>query len=188
MWFALGFYEAFLWLLNPVDKEVWCLDLNFHLERFEFMMILSSMFTKRFIAAERGRYGLSFMWKTVKWAYLVHSKHIYHCKKIVCWFNPHKYHLNCTKDSSWCRQWSTSFCHGLGLHLFPGQTGFLAKLELGYKWNSFCNWHILAKNGMELWPYSCIIKWTLKIFIHYSEALGYVYVLAVSIDTDFRWQ
>ena len=31
MHFALGFYEAFLGLLNPTDKEVWCLDLYFPL-------------------------------------------------------------------------------------------------------------------------------------------------------------
>ena len=31
--FALGFYEALLGLLNPVDKE--SLDLQFHLEAFD---------------------------------------------------------------------------------------------------------------------------------------------------------
>ena len=35
MCFVLGFYEALLGLLNPVDKEVRCLDLQFHLEAFD---------------------------------------------------------------------------------------------------------------------------------------------------------
>ena len=43
MCFVLGFYEALLGLLNPVNKEVRCLDLQFHLEAFEFMMILCSL-------------------------------------------------------------------------------------------------------------------------------------------------
>ena len=30
------FYEALFGLLNPIDKEVWCLDLQFHLETFPF--------------------------------------------------------------------------------------------------------------------------------------------------------
>ena len=45
MCFALGFYEAFLGVLNPPDKEVWCLNLQFHLEAFDFMTILSSLWT-----------------------------------------------------------------------------------------------------------------------------------------------
>ena len=36
MCFVLGFYEALLGLLNSVKKEVRCLDLQFHLEAFEF--------------------------------------------------------------------------------------------------------------------------------------------------------
>ena len=40
MCFVLGFYEA---LLGLVAKEVRCLDLQFHLEAFEFMMILCSL-------------------------------------------------------------------------------------------------------------------------------------------------
>ena len=43
MCFVLGFYEALLGLLNPVNKELRCLDLQFHLEAFEFMMILCSL-------------------------------------------------------------------------------------------------------------------------------------------------
>ena len=43
MCFVLGFYEALLGLLNPVNKEVRYLDLQFHLEAFEFMMILCSL-------------------------------------------------------------------------------------------------------------------------------------------------
>ena len=43
MCFVLGFYEALLGLLNPVDKEVQYLDLQFHLEAFEYMMILCSL-------------------------------------------------------------------------------------------------------------------------------------------------
>ena len=46
MCFVLGFYEALalLGLLNwSVAKEVRCLDLQFHLEAFEFMMILFSL-------------------------------------------------------------------------------------------------------------------------------------------------
>ena len=44
MCFVLGFYEALLGLLNqPVAKEVRCLDLQFHLEAFEFMIILCSL-------------------------------------------------------------------------------------------------------------------------------------------------
>ena len=43
MYFALRFYEALLGLLHTVDKEVWCLDLQFHLEGFEFMMIFCSL-------------------------------------------------------------------------------------------------------------------------------------------------
>ena len=44
MCFVLVFYEAMLGLLNwPVDKEVQCLDLQFHLEAFEFMMTLCSL-------------------------------------------------------------------------------------------------------------------------------------------------
>ena len=40
MCFVLGFYEALLGLLDrPVAKEVQSLDLHFHLEAFEFMMI-----------------------------------------------------------------------------------------------------------------------------------------------------
>ena len=30
-----------------MDKEVWCMNLKFHLEEFEFMMILSFMWTKK---------------------------------------------------------------------------------------------------------------------------------------------
>ena len=42
--FLLGFYEALLGLLKPIDKEVQCLDLQlFHVEAFEFMMILCSL-------------------------------------------------------------------------------------------------------------------------------------------------
>ena len=47
MCFVHGFYEALLWLLNPADKGVWCLDLQFHLEAFE-LTILSSLWTKKF--------------------------------------------------------------------------------------------------------------------------------------------
>ena len=36
--FALGFYEALLGLLNRVKKNI-----QFHLEAFEFMMILCSL-------------------------------------------------------------------------------------------------------------------------------------------------
>ena len=44
MCFVLGFYEALLGLLDrPVAKEVQSLDLQFHLEAFEFMMILFSL-------------------------------------------------------------------------------------------------------------------------------------------------
>ena len=43
MCFVLGFYEALLGLLNPINKEVQCLDLQFHLEAFEFMIILCSL-------------------------------------------------------------------------------------------------------------------------------------------------
>ena len=39
--FALGFYEALFGFLNPIDKEVCCLDLKFHLEAFN--LILCSM-------------------------------------------------------------------------------------------------------------------------------------------------
>ena len=46
--FALGFYEALLGLLNLVNKEVWCLDLQFHLEAFEFTMIPCSLWTTQF--------------------------------------------------------------------------------------------------------------------------------------------
>ena len=48
MCFVLGFYEALLGLLNPVNEEVRCLDLQFHLEAFEFMMILCSLLTTQF--------------------------------------------------------------------------------------------------------------------------------------------
>ena len=48
MCFALGFYEALLGLLNLINKEVWCLDLQFHLEAFEFTMILCSLWTTQF--------------------------------------------------------------------------------------------------------------------------------------------
>ena len=43
MHFALGFYMALLWLLNPYIKkfDVWIS--TFHLEAFEFMMILCSL-------------------------------------------------------------------------------------------------------------------------------------------------
>ena len=37
MCFALGFYEALLGLLNPADQGVGSLDLQFHLQVFEFM-------------------------------------------------------------------------------------------------------------------------------------------------------
>ena len=40
--FSLGFYEDVLGLVNP-KIEVQCLDSQFHLEVFEFMMILSSL-------------------------------------------------------------------------------------------------------------------------------------------------
>ena len=43
MCFLFGFYEALLGLLNPVNKEVQYLDLQFHLETFEFMMIYCSL-------------------------------------------------------------------------------------------------------------------------------------------------
>ena len=44
MCFALGIYEALIGLLNwPVAKQVRCLDLQFHLEAFELMMILGSL-------------------------------------------------------------------------------------------------------------------------------------------------
>ena len=49
MCFVLGFYEALLGLLNPVNKEVRWLDLQFHLETFEFMMILCSLQFHTFI-------------------------------------------------------------------------------------------------------------------------------------------
>ena len=46
MCFELGFNEALLGLLNwPIAKEVRCLDLQFHLESFELMMILRSLWT-----------------------------------------------------------------------------------------------------------------------------------------------
>ena len=32
---------------TPIDKEVWCMNLQFHLEAFEYMMILSFMWTKK---------------------------------------------------------------------------------------------------------------------------------------------
>ena len=37
--FLLGFYEALLGLLNPIAKEVRCLDLQFHFEAFEFISL-----------------------------------------------------------------------------------------------------------------------------------------------------
>ena len=46
--FALGLYEALLGLLNPVDNEVRCLDLQFYLEAFEFMMIFCSLRTTKY--------------------------------------------------------------------------------------------------------------------------------------------
>ena len=43
MYFALGFYEALLELLNSTDEEV-CLDVQFHFEAFSiFMTILSTL-------------------------------------------------------------------------------------------------------------------------------------------------
>ena len=44
MCFVFGFYKALLGLLNrPEAKEVRSLDLQFHLEAFEFMIILFSL-------------------------------------------------------------------------------------------------------------------------------------------------
>ena len=48
MCFALGFYEALLRLLKPTDKQVWNLDLQFHLEALVFMTIFSSLRTNKF--------------------------------------------------------------------------------------------------------------------------------------------
>ena len=48
MCFALGFYEALLRLLKPTDKQVWYLDLQFHLEALVFMTIFSSLRTNKF--------------------------------------------------------------------------------------------------------------------------------------------
>ena len=49
IWFLHNprFYEALLGFLNPIDN-VWCLDLQFHLEAFEFTMIHCSLWIRKF--------------------------------------------------------------------------------------------------------------------------------------------
>ena len=56
---------------------------------------------------------------------------------------------------SWFRVTLSSFVH----------SRILAKHEFICKWNSFFNLHVCAKKGVELQLYSCIIGWTLEIFM-----------------------
>ena len=63
--------------------------------------------------------------------------------------NPRKCHLSWTQDSSGSRQWPTSCCHGLGLHLFSSQV-FQQNLNYTVHCTHFCQ-----KGGGTL-IYSCI--------------------------------